>query len=491
MKKIDKFLIKSFIGPFIVTFFIAMFVFDMQFLWKYIDDLIGKGLEPIIILELLFYLSASVVPLALPVGILLASLMTFGNLGEHYELVAIKSSGISLMRFMRSLFVMAILFAGFAFCFSNYLLPKANLKFASLLYSVTRQKPALNIKPGIFYNGIDGYVMRIGRKDQDNQMIYDIKIHDHTSQRGNTNVLVAEKGEMKPTADNRFLTFQLYNGIQYEEPTAKAGKKKNYEFIRTKFEEYEMVFDLSKFDFQQVDEDLFKNNRKMLNVHQLLHISDSLTTKQYRQFDNFKKNLTPYFSFIKDTALVQPATQKIDSLLAKKSIVLDSISPFLASLTTIKKDQIKIIKRAEGLAKNVKGSIDISQRQVKSDTKKITRYMIEFHEKITLSLACIVLFLIGAPLGAIIRKGGLGAPMIIAILFFILYHISATIGKKMAEEMVVTPLMGMWAATVTFTAMGIFLTYKAAHDSAILNQTAYTQFFKRLIGVFTKKGKKA
>ncbi len=599
LKKIDSLIIKSFIGPFIVTFFIAMFVLIMQFLWKYIDDLVGKGLESAIIAELLFYLSASVVPLAMPIAILLASIMTFGKLGENYELVSLKSAGISFVRFMSPLLVIATLLSGIAFTFSNYVLPVANLKFAAMLYSVTKQRPALNIKQGVFYSGIDGYVIRIGKKDEDSKTVYDIKIHDHTEKRGNVNVLLAEKGEMFTTTGDSILVFKLFNGTRYEEPKAARGKEKKHEFMRTEFSEYEMIFDLANFDFEKTDESLFRSNQRMLNVKQLLTATDSLKMAKRDKKVNFKRNMKPYFTFIKDSTIffaeeMQRREDSLKLLRAKKekenalkkpkkkdSIVidvmderpkktakekaeerakinakaeaaleeraakkannkslaqkkaqekyeaaakknksktsrkttakkthslpnaknlkkkadakkeekpkeylakakLDSISPFLGTLQLTASQGEALVKRGKNLGRNVKSFLRVNERQAASDTKKIIRYMIEVHSKITLSLACLVLFLIGAPLGALIRKGGLGLPMVMAILFFVIFHIISTMGKKFAEEMVLSPFAGMWLSTFVLFPFGLYLLYLANNDKRIVDLSFYTDAIKRL-----------
>ncbi len=557
MKKIDFLIIKSFIGPFIVTFFIALFVLIMQFLWKYIDDLVGKGLEMSVIGELIFFMSASIVPLALPIAILLSSIMTFGQLGEHYELVSLKSAGISLVRFMMPLLVTAIILSGASFAFANYVLPVANMKFAALLYSVTKQKPALNIRPGEFYNGIEGYVIRVASKAEDNRTVFNVKIHDHTDKRGNINVLLADKGEMYTTPGDSALIFKLFNGTRYEEPNAnKRSANAKKEFIRTHFEEYEMTIDLANLEFQKTDEALFRNNQRMLNVKQLLTAVDSMENRMTDRHQNFYSNMKPHFAFIKDTSFFNPnkklkqdtakkeptkstvikigetsgqkaakerARQKVILAEKAKKRLLDktnaskdkdklannktkpktsgnkqkttppkkpevfmskeellAISPFLGTVELPKARISSISKRATNLARNVKSYSRVSERQNTSDTKKINRYMIEVHAKMTLSLACLVLFLIGAPLGAIIRKGGLGMPMVLAILFFTIYHVISTMGKKFAEETVMSPFAGIWLSTFILVPLGIFLIYKATNDSQIFNARAYSDFFKQI-----------
>ncbi len=475
MKKIDKLVVKAFLGPFFVTFFIALFVLIMQFLWKYIDDLVGKGLELSIIAELIFYLSASVVPLALPIAVLLSSIMTLGNLGEHYELVALKSAGVSLLRFIAPLMVIAAFLSVIAFGFSNYVLPVANLKFYALLHSVTRQRPALNIKPGIFYDGIDGYVIRVGSKDPNSRIVYDVKIHDHTQYRGNKNVLLAEKGEMYTSPDENFLIFKLFNGYGYEETKPNPRQQRKFEFVRRQFKEYEMIFDLSAFGFEKTNENLFRKNHRMLNVKQLLGTADSLQNNRGMRLKRMQQNFRPYFSFIRDTSFALPDSSKIPIL----TLSFPDTS-LISCLALDNKQKVALLQRASNMARSVKSSASSVKGQVEKEQKRIIKCMVAFHEKITLSLACFVLFLIGAPLGALIRKGGLGMPMVIAIIFFTIFHILSTTGKKIAEEAAVSPFLGMWGATFILFPLGIFLIYKAMNDSALFNLNTYLNYFKKI-----------
>ena len=276
MKKLDWFILKSYLGPLVMTFFIALFILLMQFLWKYIDDLVGKGLEWYIILKLLFFASSTFVPMALPLAILLSSLMTFGNLGEHYELVTMKAAGISLFRIMRALIVVSILISVLAFYFANIVLPKANLKFLSLLYDVREKKLSFNLREGVFYNGIDGFVIRVGKKDADGNTIRDVMVYDHTKHMGNVSMTVAEWGKMELSADKRFLVFRLYNGYNYEERIDLRRNEMTRPFQRTKFSEQYQMFDLSGLQLTRTDENLFKKNYEMLNISQLRFSIDSI-----------------------------------------------------------------------------------------------------------------------------------------------------------------------------------------------------------------------
>lgn len=488
MKKIDILLIRSFFGPFVLTFFIALFVLIMQFLWKYIDDLVGKGLDTVILAKLIFFLSASVVPLALPIAVLLSSIMTLGGLGENYELVAFKSSGVSLFRIMRPLLIVVSFLTLGAFLFANYVLPVSNLRFTSLLYSVTKKRPALNIKPGVYYNGIDGFVIRVAEKEEGSRFMNNVQIYDHTESRGNTRVMIAKRGEMFTTDNDKFMIFRLFDGEQYEDVRSSSGVKQSNEFMRTKFKEYEMMFDLSDFDYAKANESLFKNNQKMFNVRQLFSMADSIKDANSNRTTLFYRNLSPYLAFVRDTAFLQqvatlPATTLPDSLKNDTTgLAFVNSMHFLDN-----RQKTMMIDRAENTARAIQSLNPSSNTLAKNDLKRISKYLIEAHIRITLSLACIVLFLIGAPLGAIIRKGGVGMPMVVAIMFFMVFHILSTIGKKFAEEGQLSPFMGMWLSIFVLTPLGVFLTYKAMRDSALFNIDAYLLPIKNLWGKISAK----
>jgi len=477
VKKIDKLVLSKFIGPFIVTFFITLFIIVMQFLWKYIDDLVGKGLEWHIVAELIFFASASFVPLALPLAVLLSSIMTLGDFGENYELVAAKSSGISLLRFMAAL-VVAVLFISIgAFIFSNNILPQANLKFATLLYDVRHQKPALNIKEGIFYNEIEGYSIRVGKKEPDNKTIYDILVYDHTSGKGNDNVLIAEKGEMFMTKDNRYLVLRLFEGKQYSEMKSQ-GLETNLENLRTYFTKWEKYFDLSQFTLQRTDEKFWRKHYEMLNVTQLQHSIDTIKNEIQRKKAVFAENLNQYYSFKRINA---------DSLFHEKNLSTDEC--FITRMDTLSKiAKEEVVKRSLASARSVKSISGVADRDVHYRTKSQIRHELAWHRKITLSVACFVLFFIGAPMGAIIRIGGLGMPLVISVLFFVVFHVLTMTGQKVAEESALTAMEGSWMATAVLLPMGIFLTYKAMRDSVLFNAGKYYYLVRLLTRIAHKIG---
>lgn len=466
-KKLTQLVLTSFIGPFVLTFFIALFVLLMQFLWKYIDDLVGKGLDWLTIAQLMGYTSTTLVPLALPLAILLSSIMTFGNLAEHFEIVAAKSAGISLQRLMRPLVIVAVMISVGAFYFSNYVLPYSNLKMGSLLYDVRHQKPALFIKEGIFYNGIDGFSMKIGKKEKDGKSLRNIMIYDHTGHNGNRKVVVADSGSMVMTDDNHYLILTLVNGNSYEE---QINRKRNYDtnpLLRYKFDKEIIRMDLSSFQLSRTDEDLFKDNHQMMNVYQLQSMLDTFQVQYNKREARFMRDVKPYYSFLRDSSTFQ------------KISAAKPVNPLsLAS----KKENTVTYDGAIAQARVLKSYVESATDDFDAKNRSMVKYNIEWHRKFTLSIACLLLFLIGAPLGAIIRKGGLGLPIVISIAFFLSYHIVSITGEKFAKEGVISVVRGMWQSSFILLPIGIFLVYKATRDSALFDADVYLNFFKRIFG---------
>jgi len=471
MKKIYLLVLRSYLGPLILTFFVAVFILLMQFLWKYIDDLVGKGLEWYIVLELLFYASSTFVPLALPLAILLSSIMTFGNMGEHYELVAMKSSGISLWKIMRPLIILSIMISGVAFYFSNNVLPIANLKFKSLLYDVRNKKLAFDITEGIFYNGMDGFVMRVGEKDKDDRSIRDVVIYNHLDKHGNSDLTLADSGRMESTSDGRYLIFHLYNGNNYQEMHDQKDYRFNRQFQKTKFEEEYRRFDLSGFDMKRTNEDLFKNNYSMLNIAQLDYAIDSLGRLYQKKRDDFVANFNKHYNYYSAIDSADYAeTESADSLLGP----MDGWT---------KAERSTIIQRALSKARGVKSNIEWHVSDHKTKREWLSKHEVAWHKKFTLSIACLVLFFIGAPLGAIIRKGGIGLPVVVSVLFFVLFHIITITGEKSAIAGAISIEFGMWIASAVLLPLGIFLTIKATSDSPLLD----FDIWKRRLGKLFKR----
>ena len=417
MKRLHLFLIKSFIWPFIATFFITVFLLLMQFLWKYIDDLVGKGLEFTQIAELLFYASARFVPIALPIAILLSSVMVFGKLGEQYELVALKSAGISLYSMLIPLLFLVLFLSYTSFLFSNYVMPIANLKNGSMIYDIQKKKPALNIKEGIFYKDIEGFSIKINKKDKDGITLREILIYDHTSGNGNNKVLIAESGRMQLTKDERFLELILYNGHSYIDIPEKKREKKNA-YRTTHFKENLIRFNLESFSTIKNSEKLYKGHYAMLNNTQLSRAIDSLNLKYTEKKILFNKNLSSKYK---------------DVLAPNKNFNKSIYSNSKKQQYEIAINKIRVLKALVKSNKN-----DLEYRKI-----IIAKHKIEWHRKISLAVACLLFFLIGAPLGSIIRKGGFGLPVLIAVLFFIFYYVLNMIGEKSAKDLSIQAHEGM------------------------------------------------
>ncbi len=480
MKKLYSLTIKSFLGPFVLTFFIVVFVLLMQFLWKYIDDLVGKGLQLPVVSELLLYTSASLVPMALPLAVLLASIMTFGNLAEHNELLALKSAGISLQKIMAPLIILVVFITLGAFFFNNNMLPFSNLKMRSLLYDIQRQNPELSIRTGIFDNTIDGYSIRIEERDSRTNLLKGIRIYDHTAKRGNTQVTIADSGYMKMTEDERYLVLTLFNGETYTEMQKQNRRQTNntYPSRRDYFGKQEMMIELVDFGLQRSDEELFKSSYQMMNLTQLTEHSDTL-------IDEIRITQSSLLNTLEHTSYYHQ-----DNYLRKQFIEPDTVKEKEQAIYMLNKDSIfkalsdeekeRTLNQAIGEARSVMNFVNNAYITVDNKIRRLRKYEIEIHRKFSLSLACLVFFFIGAPLGAIIRKGGLGMPVVISVVFFLLYYIVSLTGEKFVRESVISAGFGMWISTFLLIPLGAFLTYKASTDSVIMNIETYFGFFKRI-----------
>ena len=471
MKKLNLYMLKSYLGPFIFTFFIALFILLLQFLWKYIDDLVGKGLEWYIIAKLMFYASSTFVPLALPLAILLSSLMTFGNMGEHYELVAMKAAGISLRKAMKPLIILSLALSIFAFLFSNYVLPVANLKFGSLLYDVRQQKLAFNINEGIYYHGLEGFVIRVGKKAKDNKTIYDVKIYNHSKNKGNITITTAKRGIMQLSPNQKNLIFTLYDGNTYNDITTINGYRKTRPFEATSFKKQVLNFDLSQFQLNRTNEDLFKSHYSMLNIQQLNKSIDSLSTGHIASKSRYYKNFLRKYSYISDSTNQLPVNNK--------EIIIDTvIVPIIDNFDIQSKSDV--IKRAMRDARAAKDNFLAFNKDLDTRKQVITKHEVVWHQKFKLSIACFIFFFIGAPLGAIIRKGGLGLPVVISVLFFVLYHIISMTGEKAAKTGEWNVEFGLWLSTLVVLPIGLFLTYKATTDAQLMDTESWKKFFKKI-----------
>jgi lipopolysaccharide export system permease protein len=471
-KKLDKLILKAFFWPFIATFFITLFVFMMQILWKYIDDLVGKGLDFLTLTKFLIYASATLVTLAMPISILLSSIMTFGKLGENFELVAIKSSGISLLRFMRPLFLITLVFSGVAFLFANYIAPVANLKFAVIYHDIYEKSPAFDLKDGVFYNGFRGFSIKVGKKEKDKSTLHEVLIYEQSGG-VQDNTVISEKGKMTMSDDKKFLEFRLQNGNRYEEKGAYNSTKT--EFINLGFKEYNKLFDLSQLNLQKTSDSLFMNNIRMKNMKQLNIDLDSLKKVPDSVYKTTKRDLSYYVQYTKpqDSAYtIKQITIAREKSGNKKVKSFDDLIPDSLKFT-IYEQTINALSSARNVT-------EIASNEYKNRIENVTQHRIEWHKKLSLSVACLVLFFIGAPLGSIIRKGGLGLPLVMALLFFMIFYLLNIFGEKFSKDNVIDPIIGMWLPVIVLSPVGFFLTYKAMHDSQLFNKEYYFRLARNL-----------
>lgn len=487
MKKLHKFILKSYIGPFILTFFIAQFLLLMQFLWKYIDELVGKGLDFSVIAELMLYASATLVPMALPLAVLLSSIMTFGNLAENNELMAIKSAGINLFRIMLPLIVFSIFVSYGAFLFSNHVMPYTNLKMGTLLYDVRKQKPEISIKEGVFSDALEGYVIKVASKNKNTSMLYNLMIYNHTEKNGNRKVTIADSATMKLTSDNKYIILTMYHGTSYDEilEKNKSRNKKKYPHQLTTFTKQRILIDMSGLGFKRTDENLFKHNYQMLNLSQLETAIDSLNKNYDKRKSVFITNLETR-NFFKKLNYSQSDSNWFKQ--DKKNLEHLNIDSLFNSLPLREKHMV--FENAKSYIRNSQSYVSSIAGEFSGKQKWIRRHEIEWHRKFTLAFACLLLFFIGAPLGAIIRKGGLGMPVVISVLFFVIYYVITISGEKAAKVGNLSVWFGMWLSAMILFPLGIFLTYKAATDSVILNIDTYLKPIKKLFEVGKKAKKK-
>ena len=463
IKKLDILIIKAFVGPFIATFFITLMVLIMQFFWLWVDDFVGKGISNTILFEFIWFQSAVLVPLALPLSVLLSSIMTFGNLGESYELVAIKSAGISLLRFMRPLLMMTLIICGIAFAFNNNIIPVANLKSRTLLGDIARAQPAFDLKEGVFYDKIPSFAIKIGKKENDS-VLRDIIIYEQSGPLQD-NFIIATSGVMRSSENKRYVEFHLKNGWRYEE----RGSNPGTEYVRLGFKEYKRLFDISTLGLQQRTADsVNKDNARMLSMRQLSKAIDSFNKRDQGLRSRVKRevvNAMPFSNYLDSTW--KPGDTAVVKAKSFEEVIPDSIRTLVR-------------QRVLNKLSNARINNQIFLDQLKAEKRNLRQHQIEWHRKIALSAACLVMFLIGAPLGSIIRKGGLGSPLIFSIVFFMVYYFSSTTGEKSAKEGSMEPWFGMWLSTMILLPIGLFLTYTAMRDSQLFNKEFYYRFSKKL-----------
>lgn len=554
MRKLDVLMLKSFIGPFLLTTAVSNFILLIQYLLKYFDDFVGKNLGFTVFAELLFYFSLNMLQIALPLGVLVASLMTFGNLGEQFELTAIKSAGISLLRTLRPIFLFVVVLSIGAYFFNNYTIPAANLKAYSLLYDIKHTKPALDIKSGAFYGGIPNYSIKAKDKLPDGKTLLDVIIYDHTAGRGNKTVIMADSSLMYTIMDDRYLKLELYKGHYYSEET--VSKSSIDRFYRTEYDKMDMVFSLASFDLKRRKEELFQNNRQMKNISELAMDIDSFKHMVIKQKSNFIQTTSRYFEFhlknkkeinkkgevFRDTApalktntieasflpnfILKTQTQeerkKLDTLNSEEEEQLPNTKKFSKTplmnnlrdsklrnnkllvgeidtlewnhlekyLTNKYKSEKVYYTEALNKARNVKVNLNSAKTRLYQYQKDANLYTIEMQKKYAQALACILMFLVGAPLGAIIKKGGLGVPTIIAIFFFIIYYVFSSIGEKQAKEGAMDPIIAAWMSDAILLPFGLFFLKQARVDARLFEVDAYRIGIEKLRRRFARNKNK-
>lgn len=472
LKKLHSLLIRSFLPPFAITLFVSVFLFFLvQIVITYLDDFIGKGLSFWTLTELFSLAWVTIIPQCIPLAVLLASIMTIGSLAENYELAAMKSAGLSLFNIIRPLFALIVILGLLTFVFNNYIIPKVTLKFSTLLYDIRSAKPAMNIKEGIFYNKINGdnYSLRVGKKNKRGG-IEDVIIYDHSSHAGNNVQLYADSGAMNTSPDTNYLVITLYDGNHYKEENTENNHRLAKPMSQLNFKELTVNIELTDFKLKRSDEKMFKGHYEMMNVWQI-----------DREIDTFELHLNTKFNSLKDQAKNYFFYRTINYLKTKHSDTVN-IHKFYDKMDIA--EFKKAIDNALNNARSSSAYIDSVVENTKNERQNETEYKVGWHEKINVSFACIVLFFVGAPLGAIIRKGGLGMPVVVSVLFFLAYYIFSETFKSLTLEGVIKPWPGLWMPLFIFLPLGIFLTYKAATDSALFDIDVYLRPFRKL---FTPK----
>jgi lipopolysaccharide export system permease protein len=462
----------------LLTFFVVLFVMLLQILWLHIDDLVGKGLGLMVIAEFLLWAVIAYIPLALPLSTLLSSIMTMGNMGESNELLAMKAAGMSIQRIMRPLMGLVVIISFAAFFAANDLIPYANLQIKSLMYDIRQKRMEIKIPTGIFYDGIENYSLRIERQDERTHLMYDMIIYDHTDKRGNVSVTRADSGYMKLTSNKTHIIVKLFHGYTYE------GNKQQvrdtiYPFQKRHFSEQEVLIPLQNHEFKRSDNERFKEQAEVKSLHELNTLADSLSLAQHNMTNTYASDFRYKAAFAR--------TQEFDTsrVFRKKYIYTANCDSLFASLPASRKVAAvngALSRVAQALSQNETHFTNYEQ----VDYQK-RRANIEWHRKFTLPIACLIFFFIGAPLGAIIRKGGLGMPTVVSIFFFMVYWVVDISGKKLSRDGVLDPVVGIWLSSFVLLPMGIFLTYKATTDSALFNTDRYIEVLKNIIKIFNKK----
>lgn len=475
IKKLDIFILKSFLMLFAGTFFICLFIFMMQFLWRYVDELVGKGLEVGILAQFFFYSALTLIPLSLPLAILLAALMTFGNFGERYELLSMKAAGIPLLRIMRPLIILCVFISGMSFYFQNVVAPKAQMKLWTLLVSMKQTSPELDIPEGVFYSEISGYNIYVKKKDRDTGVMQDLLIYNFSDGFENARVIWASEGKMEMTSDKKHLYLHLYNGEQFENLKSQTISSKNVPYRRETFREKHIIIEFDG-GFSMVDGGFLSERSDSKNMAEISHSIDSLSFRA----DSIGRSM---FNEIKLSIYSPQSLSKTDSIKVVKKELPSIINGDSVFNTYTLAEKEEALANAYNQTNKLASDWGVKSIQVTDTDKNILRHKTDWHKKITLSLSCLMFFFIGAPLGAIIRKGGIGLPVVISVVIFVLYYIIDSGSTRVARSGEMNIVLGVWMSTLVLMPIGIFFTYKSNKDSVVFNAELYLGVFKWLLGM--------
>ena len=475
IKKLDIFILKSFLGLFSGTFFICLFIFMMQFLWRYVDELVGKGLEIGVLVQFFFYSALTLIPLSLPLAILLAALMTFGNFGERYELLSMKAAGIPLLRIMRPLIIFCTFICCISFYFQNVVAPKAQLKLWTLLVSMKQASPELDIPEGVFYSDITGYNIYVKKKDRDTGIMQDVLIYNFSDGFENAHIIWASEGKMEMTADKQHLYLTLHNGEQFENLKSQTISSKNVPYRRESFREKQIIIEFDG-GFNMVDGGFLNNRSDSKNMVEISNSIDSLTFRA----DSIGRSM---FNEVKLSTYAANSFSKEDSIKVSQKKLPTIINSDSIFETYTLAEKSEVYKNAYTVTNKLAGEWSVKSIQMTDTDKNILRHKIDWHKKITLSLSCLMFFFIGAPLGAIIRKGGIGLPVVISVIIFVLYYIIDSGSTRVARSGEMNIILGVWMSTLVLTPIGVFFTYKSNKDSVVFNLEVYLNIFRWLLGL--------
>ncbi len=474
IKKLDIFVLKSFMLLFAGTFFICLFIFMMQFLWRYVDELVGKGLEFDILAQFFILSALTLIPISLPLAILLAALMTFGNFGERYELLSMKAAGIPLLRIMRPIALLSIILAFTSFYFQNVVGPKAQKQLWTLLVSLKQKSPEVDIPEKVFYSDIEGYNIYVNKKDRDTGILQDILIYNFSDGFENARIIWANEGKLELTADKKHLYLHLYNGELFENLKSQNIDSKNVPYRRETFSEKHTLIDFDA-EFNMVDGSFLNRRSDIKNMIEITETIDSL--KVYTD----SVGIAMYNEIMSSTYKKEEISKADSAKMSKQNLTLINTDSIFRSMSS--DDKLKTLSTTERRLSSLSSDWSMKSFVTQDNDKSIRTHRSDWHKKITLSFACVFFFFIGAPLGAIIRKGGLGMPVVISVLIFILYYIIDSGATRVAKSGEMNIILGTWMSSLVLAPMGIFLTYKSNKDSVVFNIDLYKAFFRKIFGL--------